>query len=144
MFVLNMSFKVKASNRPQGAGNPVFRVAELRRRSPRHCPSVSTRLGALEVHEVHEDSACAVQEMDIPVGVLGRSSRGAELLQCAETVRIPEGRGVMWISGEATSLVPVKQRLLERGLERSMLRIKPYWSIKGKAHRKVLERGELR
>jgi len=50
----------------------------------------------------------------------------------------------MWISGEATSLVPVKRTLLERGLPRSALIIKPYWSVKGKAHRKVLERGELR
>lgn len=104
-------------------------------------PGHVRRLGAIEVHE---DSVTAVREMDIPTNVLARSSRGAKLLAWADTFEIPEGRGLMWISGEATSLVPVKQRLLDRGLERSTLRIKPYWSVRGKANRKLLERGELR
>ena len=104
-------------------------------------PKNVERLGALEVHE---DSAAAVQEMDIPASVLARSNRGAELLRWAKTFRIPPGRGLMWLSGEATSLVPVMQCLLERGLKRNMLRIKPYWSVRGKANRKLLERGELR
>ncbi len=104
-------------------------------------PEHVDRLGALEVHE---DSVHAAQGMDIPADVFARSTRGAELVEWAETFPIPEGRGLMWISGEAASLVPVKQMLLERGLQRSMLRIKPYWSVKGKAHRKVLERTELR
>ena len=104
---------------------------------PRHVH----RHGALEVDA---DSVEAVQRMDIPVDVLGRSSRGTELRRWADRFTIPAGRGLVWLSGEATSLVPVKRTLLERGLERSMLRVKPYWSTKGKAHRKVLERGELR
>lgn len=104
-------------------------------------PQQVQRHGALEVDA---NSIDAVRTMDIPVDVLGRSDRGEGLLRWAQNFRIPSGRGVVWLSGEATSLLPVKRTLLDRGLERSMLRVKPYWSIKGKAHRKVLERGELR
>lgn len=104
-------------------------------------PPQVERHGALEVDE---DSVDAVRSMELPVDALRRSNRGDALLRWAHGFRIPPGRGMVWLSGEATSLVPVKRALLDRGLERSMLRVKPYWSVKGKAHRKVLERGELR
>lgn len=99
------------------------------------------RFGALEVHP---ESVDAVAARSLGTATLPREERGAAMLRWAEAMPIPLGEGVVWLSGEASSLVPVKRALLERGLPRRMLRVKPYWSVKGKAHRKALERGALR
>ena len=69
---------------------------------------------------------------------------GTGLVEHARTLEIPHGPGVVWLSGEATSVLALRTVLLERGVPKTRLRIKPYWSVRGKAHRKTLERTALR
>lgn len=104
-------------------------------------PSQVQRFGALEVDEGSVD---AVHSMSLGLATLQRGERGEALLRRAEMLSVPKGRGVVWLAGEATTLVELKKTLLERGFERSTLRIKAYWSVKGTLHRKALERGALR
>lgn len=104
-------------------------------------PANVPRVGALEVEE---DSVAAVRDMSLGLDVEARCERGDALIRYAEALEVPTGKGVLWLSGEATTLVRLKETLLARGVERSMLRIKAYWSVKGTVHRKALERGALR
>ena len=52
----------------------------------------------------------------------------------------PQGNGVVWLSGEVSSVRSLKGTLLNRGFSRTQLKIKPYWSVRGHAHRKALQR----
>lgn len=49
-----------------------------------------------------------------------------------------------WLSGEAQTVVQVREQLLGRGVSTDRLKIKPYWSQRGTAHRKQLEKDILR
>jgi len=69
---------------------------------------------------------------------------GPAMLKCLDGLQIPEGEGYIWLSGEASTVQMLRRALLERGIHRRQLLIKPYWSVKGKKHRKMLEKGELR
>ncbi|MEM9189751.1 MAG: siderophore-interacting protein [Myxococcota bacterium] len=99
-------------------------------------------LGAIEADD--EDLG-GCRRCGIPLSFVGRKDvYGRALVDYLESVELPTNDGVVWLSGEAGSLLELRRRLLERGVDRSQLRIKPYWSLKGKAHRKMLEQGELR
>lgn len=73
-----------------------------------------------------------------------QETHGPALLEHLNSLNIPEGNGLIWLSGEAGSVLELRRALLNRGVARSQMRIKPYWSVRGKAHRKKLEKGELR
>ncbi|MBV1862757.1 MAG: siderophore-interacting protein [Nannocystaceae bacterium] len=97
-------------------------------------------LGAIETDA---DEAAAAEHLRL-LPVSRGTPAGAGLVQHARTVEVPLGPGVVWLSGEATSVLALREVWLERGVPRDRLRIKPYWSLRGKAHRKALERTVFR
>ena len=97
-------------------------------------------LGAIETRP---GDVAAVDHL--PLTAVARSAEvGAGLVEHARNVPLPEGPGVIWLSGEATSVLALRTTLLDRGVPKTRLRVKPYWSVRGKAHRKTLERTALR
>lgn len=103
-------------------------------------PVGTPRLGAIETDA---DEVEAVEHLDVVAVSRGRKS-GAGLLEHARAVELPGGPGVVWISGEATAVLALREAWLERGVPQERLRIKAYWSLRGKAHRKTLERTVFR
>ncbi len=103
-------------------------------------PPGTPTLGAIETLAGETSAVSHLPLVAVPRGV----DVGAGLAQHARTVALPEGPGVVWLSGEATSVLALREAWLERGVPRDRLRIKPYWSLRGKAHRKTLERTVLR
>lgn len=103
-------------------------------------PPGTPTLGAVETRP--EESA-AVEHLSI--AAVARGDRPGEgLVEHARQVELPAGPGVVWLSGEATAVLALRQAWLDRGVPRERLRIKPYWSLRGKDHRKTLERTVLR
>lgn len=105
-------------------------------------PAGTPVFGALEV-DAQEKDGVAQWCPRVPA-VARKHERGQALLDVLEQTQFPDDDGLVWLSGEATSLLALRRALLNRGLSRRSLCIKPYWSVRGKAHRKQLERGELR
>lgn len=103
-------------------------------------PAGTPLLGAVEVHG---GDLAATGHLPID-GVTRNGTHGPALVQHLAQAPLPDGEGIVWLSGEAGSVLALRKALLDRGLERRQLRIKPYWSRKGKAHRKQLERTVLR
>ena len=94
-------------------------------------------LGAVEVEP---GAAGAAAALGLEVEELRREGgRGDALVAYAEQMEWPEGEGVFWLSGEADSVVAVRKVLLARGVARRDMRIKSYWSARGKARRKQLD-----
>lgn len=94
-------------------------------------------IGAVEL----EPGAMGVLE---PVGlgvreVTRQMERGEAIIAYAREVEIPDDEGVFWLSGEADSVVAIRKILLERGVARSRMHIKTYWSTRSKARRKQLD-----
>ena len=99
-------------------------------------PSVNVH-GAIELAAPDIPS---LQKMDLDLTPAIRTQKhGDALLQWLEDFNIPEGKGLVWLSGEVSSVRALKTSLMARGLHRSQLKIKPYWSVKGHAHRKSLQ-----
>ncbi|MCB9766179.1 MAG: siderophore-interacting protein [Alphaproteobacteria bacterium] len=93
--------------------------------------------------ELAPEDAPALAALGLPLHAAPRAGGyGAALLRWLEAAPLPEG--MVWLSGEADSVLTLRDALLARGLRRSQLRIKPYWSTRGSAHRKTLERTALR
>lgn len=118
-----------------------------------------TALGlGLAMAEVHGDGVRIEGAIELDAGDIGAvqalgaslapvprgANHGDALVQWLADTEIPEGDGVVWLSGEAGTVLRLRTALLERGLSKQQLRIKPYWSLRGAAHRKELERGALR
>ena len=102
-------------------------------------PPNALTFGAIETHE---DETDAVKHLDL-AAVSRRRASGEALVEHARAASVPDGPGVVWLSGEATAVVALREVWLARGVSRDRLRIKPYWSVRGKAHRKTLERTVL-
>ncbi|MED5373910.1 MAG: siderophore-interacting protein [Myxococcota bacterium] len=62
----------------------------------------------------------------------------------AERWALPPGRGEILLSGEADMAKACRDALLARGVDRSWIRFKPYWAVRGKARRKEIEREAAR
>ena len=106
----------------------------------REIPASTPIVGAIEAHA--EDIASVA---GLRVGAVERASRhGDALVAYLADLELPPGSGVIWLSGEASGVLALRQALLARGATREQLCIKPYWSLRGKAHRKELERTVLR
>ncbi len=101
-------------------------------------PETAPVLGAIEVSA---DDVGALSAFGVPLSPVVRSERhGEALLVWLAQTTLPPGQGVVWLSGEADSVMALKSALLARGVERSALKIKPYWSTRGHAHRKALQK----
>ncbi len=98
-------------------------------------------LGAVELDVL---DVPAVQALGLSLDAVPRQGEhGRALIDWLAHTALPPGPGVAWLSGEANAVLALRIALLERGLDRSQLCIKPYWSRHGKADRKKLERGAL-
>lgn len=105
------------------------------------CAPGTELFGAIELHT---DDVASVDALGLPLRAVPRAdAHGAALVEWLAQTWVPPGDGVVWLSGEASMVLELRTALLERGLSRHQLRIKPYWSVRGPAHRKQLERGAL-
>jgi len=106
-------------------------------------PSGVRLRGAIEV--AAEDAASVAHlGADTELEPVQRAeTHGPALRAHLERLEVPAG-GRVFLSGEAGSVLALRAALLERGVPRASLHIKPYWSLRGKAHRKELERTVLR
>ncbi|MEM7151903.1 MAG: siderophore-interacting protein [Myxococcota bacterium] len=105
------------------------------------CSPGTQVLGAIELAQ---RDAPAVDALDLPLHPLPRDGEhGNALAQWLENTWLPPDPGIVWLSGEANAVLRLRTALLERGVTREQLCIKPYWSLRGAAHRKQLERGAL-
>ena len=97
--------------------------------------------GAVEVDAADLPS---VQELALPMEARVRAEEhGATLLDHARSLQLPLGPGAVFLSGHAATAVALRRVFLERGVPRSRIRTKAYWSDQGHAHRKRLERTAL-
>ena len=91
--------------------------------------------------ELAATDAGALQSLGLPLHpVLRGGAHGDALLSWLSGWSLPAGEGVVWISGEAGSVMALRKAFIARGVARSVLKIKPYWSTRGHAHRKELQR----
>ena len=67
-----------------------------------------------------------------------QGEHGQALLAWMENTPLPDGDGMIWVSGEAISARALKQALMDRAPERIQFKMKAYWSCKGHAHRKAM------
>ena len=72
---------------------------------------------------------------------------GASLLAWMETWLEQAGAGfgeqaddIVWLSGEASTALALKRRLISGGVSPEQVFSKAYWSVKGHAHRKTNQR----
>lgn len=95
--------------------------------------------------ELKEEDCVALETFDYPyVAVYEKQRHGLALLHQLEELNLaPETSLGIWLSGEAGTVLELRKRMLSQGIQREQLRIKPYWSVKGKAHRKQLEKNDL-
>lgn len=98
-------------------------------------------LGAIELDEIDSH---AVEAFGLPLTAAIRTEvYGESLLHWLQSTELPDGEGMVWISGEAMSALALRQVLKSRSLERVRCKTKAYWSCKGHAHRKALEKHQL-
>ena len=101
-------------------------------------PSSVKIFGAIELCE--QDRGC-LKSLDLKLPPAIRTDEhGQPLLSWLNSHTIQEGNGLIWLSGEVSSVRVLKQTLLSRGLKRTQINIKPYWSLHGHKHRKVVQR----
>ena len=94
-------------------------------------------LGAIEIDEA---DAQAIPEYGLQLTVAIRSgTHGEALLDWLRNIELPDGEGMIWVSGEATSAKAIKDALIERNPPNVQFNMKPYWSRKGHAHRKAMK-----
>lgn len=92
--------------------------------------------GAIELAEVDRPS---IEALDLPlVAAIREGQPGSALLEAARATEVPDGDGVIWLSGHAGSVLALWKHFLDRGVPRAQLRVKPYWSDKGTGHRKAV------
>ena len=69
------------------------------------------------------------------------AEHGAALSRWLSGATLSTQGAIAWLSGEAGAVLALRETLMAGEMERSQLKIKPYWSTKGHAHRKSLQRG---
>ena len=95
-------------------------------------------LGAIELEEQDMGALETTALSLTPVKRLDH--HGEALLQWLNNATLPDGEGIVWLSGEAGSIRDLKQALIKRGVRRDQLKMKAYWSTKGHAYRKALQK----
>ncbi|MFT5679759.1 MAG: NADPH-dependent ferric siderophore reductase [Myxococcota bacterium] len=101
-------------------------------------PDGAAVLGAIELAA---DDAGALPAFGLPLSPAIRgTTHGEALLAWLSQTPLPTGQGIAWLSGEASSVLALRSALMERGMDRTALKIKPYWSTRGHAYRKALQK----
>lgn len=88
------------------------------------------------VVELESPDAVALQALGLPLEAVPTDGALDWLAQWTP----PQGQGDIVLSGEADRVRAWREALLAQGIERSWIRLKPYWSRRGKARRKAVER----
>ncbi len=86
--------------------------------------------------ELEDPDAVALSALGLPLAAVPTDGALAWL----QDWTAPAGRGDIVLSGEADRVRAWRDALLQRGIDRSWIRLKPYWSRRGKARRKAVER----
>ena len=105
-------------------------------------PDTVHTFGAIEVAE---EDVPSVAGFSVPLDAVTRDGlHGDALVSWLETQNLPTGKGMIWLSGEALSVRALKRKLTTRiDPDLVTLKTKAYWSAKGHAHRKALERADF-
>ena len=99
----------------------------------------STRvMGAIELDTPDVPSVAAFG-VDLDT-VIRREFCGEALVDWVNAWTMPEGQGMIWVSGEALAARALGRMFADRDRERVEVKTKAYWSSKGHAHRKLLEK----
>ncbi len=93
-------------------------------------------LGAIELDSV-DAGAVGASGLTL-VEAIREDEHGDALLSWLQQTELPEGQGMIWVSGEAISARALKEALMERAPEQVEFKLKAYWSRKGHAHRKAM------
>lgn len=101
-------------------------------------PETVEAIGAIEVDDVDLGALGALGvSLD---AVVRQGAHGDALLDWLDGRSLPEGSGMIWVSGEAISAKALRQALMDRNPDNVQFKLKAYWSCKGHAHRKALEK----
>jgi len=104
-------------------------------------PHTTQVMGAIELDDL---DAPALGALDLPLHTAIRKQKhGAPLLEWLEQTPLPDGKGMIWLSGEASSARALKRMLAKRDRDGVRLKVKTYWSCKGHAHRKALDQMDI-
>ncbi len=147
-----VAFFGPAPSMPRGVSSPEWAVflgdetaIGLARALREALPANTPISGAIEL--APEDRP-AVAALALPLDPVARRGEHGDALvtwlekhihEIAERAR----PGVIWLSGEVNGVVRLRDTLRARGLERPTVLLKPYWSLRGAAHRKQVERRAL-
>ena len=96
----------------------------------------SARAPCHGVVELAPEDAPALDALGLPLKAVAQD--GA--LEWISDWQPPSGRGDVVLSGEADRVRAWRDALLAQGLDKRWIRLKPYWSRRGKARRKAVER----
>ena len=73
----------------------------------------------------------AIDALDLPLDSAIRTRQCGEALRAwMSAASVPEGTGVIWLSGHLGSVQDLRQDLLKRQVSPDFLHIKPYWREK--------------
>ena len=91
--------------------------------------------------ELDSQDCCAMNAIELPYTAVNRGrTYGEALKKCLLSFNYPAGTGQVWISGEAGLAKDLNTFFRQSGFSRNQLKVKPYWSLKGHTHRKVVQR----
>ena len=101
-------------------------------------PKEAAQFGFIELDTLDIN---AIKSINLPYTAVGRlTTHGEALKKCLLSFDYPSGTGQVWISGEAGVATEMSAFFRQAGFCKEQLKIKPYWSLKGHAHRKGLQR----
>lgn len=99
--------------------------------------------------ELNDEDLNAISSLNLSVAAVPRTTKHGTAL-CAWLAHwitnksyqsfLNEEQAIIWISGEADTVLSVKKQLLEIGIPSDRFYSKPYWSIRGHSHRKAIQR----
>jgi ferric-chelate reductase (NADPH) len=111
-----------------------------------YLPDSSKIEGAIELND---EDLTAVSSLNLSVEAVPRTTKHGTALSVWLTHWITnkayqsflnEEHAIIWISGEANTILSIKKQLLDIGISSDKFYIKPYWSIRGHSHRKAIQR----
>ena len=101
-------------------------------------PATVQKMGAIELDQV---DAPSLESFGLALDpVIRCGEHGDALQEWLRGTALPEGAGVVWVSGEALAARGLRESLMQRNPDGVQFQLKAYWSARGHAHRKALER----
>lgn len=100
----------------------------LARGLARGCPPSTQLQGAIELDPI---DAPALEALDLSLTPAHRAGpHGRALLHWVANATVPNGTGVVWISGHADAVQACQRAVIEAGVDPSFVRCKAYWNRK--------------